>query len=41
MQYEELCVEGYDVKFVSATSVSMEVNQSLLPKVSLYIPTSI
>ncbi|KAE8805252.1 elongator complex protein 5 [Hordeum vulgare] len=39
--HEELCVEGYDVKFVSATSVSMEVNQSLLPKVSSYIPTFI
>lgn len=38
--YEELCVEGYDVKFISATSVSMEVNQSLLPKVQFNLELS-
>uniref|UniRef100_A0A453IQS8 Elongator complex protein 5 n=1 Tax=Aegilops tauschii subsp. strangulata TaxID=200361 RepID=A0A453IQS8_AEGTS len=38
--YEELCVEGYDVKFISATSVSIEVNQSLLPKVQFNLELS-
>ncbi|KAG8073899.1 hypothetical protein GUJ93_ZPchr0006g42864 [Zizania palustris] len=39
--YEELCVEGNDVKFISSPSVSAEVNQNLLPKVGLYISSSI
>lgn len=36
MQYEDLCIEGNDIKFDSAPSVSIEVNQSLVPKVSSY-----
>lgn len=41
MQYEELYVEGTDVKFDSAPSVITEVNQSLVPKVSAYALDSI
>jgi elongator complex protein 5 len=36
VQYEDLYVEGNDVKFDSAPA-SAEVNQSLVPKVSAYI----
>ncbi|KAL6645054.1 hypothetical protein ACP70R_016662 [Stipagrostis hirtigluma subsp. patula] len=38
--YEDLQVEGNDVKFVSAPSVSTEVNQSLLPKVQFNLELS-
>lgn len=38
--YEELHVEGYDVKFVSASSLSMEVNQNLVPKVQFNLELS-
>ncbi|KAM0833230.1 hypothetical protein ACQ4PT_064376 [Festuca glaucescens] len=37
--HEELRVEGYDVKFLSS-SLSMEVNQSLLPKVQFNLELS-
>lgn len=36
VQYENLYIEGNDIKFDSAPSVSIEVNQSLVPKVSSY-----
>ncbi|KAL6867318.1 hypothetical protein ACP4OV_015342 [Aristida adscensionis] len=38
--YEDIQVEGNDVKFVSAPSVSLEVNQSLLPKVQFNLELS-
>jgi elongator complex protein 5 len=38
--YEELHVEGNDVRFVSAPSVSTEVSQSLLPKVQFNLELS-
>ncbi|KQK23065.1 elongator complex protein 5 [Brachypodium distachyon] len=38
--YEELHVEGYDVKIISISSVSTEVNQSLLPKVQFNLELS-
>ncbi|XP_062210254.1 elongator complex protein 5 [Phragmites australis] len=38
--YEDLHVEGNDVKFVSAPSVSTEVNQSLVPKVQFNLELS-
>uniref|UniRef100_A0ACD5TTS5 Uncharacterized protein n=1 Tax=Avena sativa TaxID=4498 RepID=A0ACD5TTS5_AVESA len=38
--YEELHVEGYDVKFVSASSLSLEVNQNLVPKVQFNLELS-
>ncbi|TVU48046.1 hypothetical protein EJB05_07668 [Eragrostis curvula] len=38
--YEDIHIEGNDVKFVSALSVSTEVNQSLLPKVQFNLELS-
>uniref|UniRef100_A0A0A9EXW5 Elongator complex protein 5 n=1 Tax=Arundo donax TaxID=35708 RepID=A0A0A9EXW5_ARUDO len=38
--YEDLHIDGNDVKFVSASSVSAEVNQILLPKVQFNLELS-